>query len=269
MRILIITGHVLNRLWRQKLLIVTFGVALLIIGFVSSPLFMIKMATEAGQLSEAQQAAAGMFLLVTTLMGWFAGLVGLIIGVTVTRQDIRDATIFSLLAKPVARWEYLLGSYLGSVIYLLLVWVVLAAVYVGLVYVTEQPLGRIHGLVILGHAALSLLMLSLAFGLAQHFSAWIAALLGVVIYNGDAAVNALVSLLGLIRLRMPEWMSKALTFPLPATNCFDPLFESLAKIPLQPPPWGWGFLHIIDYSAVMVLLGWGLFRRQDVTSATE
>lgn len=269
MRILIIAGHVLNRLWRQRLLIVTLVVAFLIIGFVSSPLFVIKMATEAGQVSEVQQAAAVVFLFVTMLMGWFAALVGLVIGVSVTRQDIRDGTIFSLLAKPVARWEYLGGSYLGSVICLLLVWVVLAAVYVGLVYVTEQPLDRIHGLVILGRAALSLLMLSLAFGLVQYFSAWIATLLGVVIYNGDAAVDALVTLLDLMRLRMPEWMSKALMFPLPATNCFDPLFASLSKTQLQPPPWGWGFLHILDYSAVMVLLGWWLFRRQDVTSATE
>lgn len=268
-RTVIIAGHVLSRLWRQKLVLVTLVVALLIIGLMSSSLFMIKTATQLGQPSEAQQMAMGLFFFVTMLMGWFADLVGLVIGVTVTRQDIRDGTVFSLLAKPVARWEYLLGSYLGSVVYLLLVWLVLTGVYVGLVYVTEQPLGRMHGLVLLGHAALSLLMLSLAFGLAQRFSAWIAALLAVVIYNGDAAVNTLGSLVGLLGLGMPEWIHKALVFPLPATNCFDMLFESLMKTQLQSLPWGWGLLHIIDYSALMVLLGWWLFRRQDVTSATE
>jgi len=103
MRILVIAGTVLNRLSRNKLLIVTVLVAFLIIGLMSSSLVMVRVATEAGQMKEAQQEAAEIFFFVTLLMGWFANLVALVIGVNVTRQEIRDGTIFSVLAKPVAR----------------------------------------------------------------------------------------------------------------------------------------------------------------------
>jgi ABC-type transport system involved in multi-copper enzyme maturation permease subunit len=269
MTILILVGNVLNRLFRSKLLIITLVVAFLIIGLMSSSLVTVKMASAAGELKEAQQAAAGIFIFVTMLMGWFASLVGMVMGVTVTRQDVRDGTIFSVLAKPVARWQYLLGSYLASVIYLLLVWVILAVVYAGLVYLTEQPMGRIHGMVLIGHATLSLLMLSLAFGLAQRFSAWVAALLSLVIYNGDSVMNLITSLFVLMKLRIPEWLSRAMIFPFPATASLDALFESLVRTQLESSSFGWAFLHLLDYSALMLLVGWWLFRRQDLSSATE
>jgi ABC-type transport system involved in multi-copper enzyme maturation permease subunit len=227
------------------------------------------MATEMGQFKEAQQAAVGFFFFVTLLMRWFASLVGLVIGVTVTRQDLRDGTIFSVLAKPVARWEYLLAGYLGSLINLMMVWIVLAAVYVGLVYLTDQPLGTVHVMVLLGHATMSVLMLSLGFGLAQRFSAWVSAVLSVVIYNGDTVVGLITSLFTLMKVTVPKGGRQAMAFLFPATNSLDALFGSLAKTALEPVSLIWAFLHLVDYSVVMVLLGWWMFRRQDLISTTE
>jgi len=154
-------------------------------------------------------------------------------------------------------------------VYLLLVWVVLVVVYMGLVYLTEQPLGRLHGLVLLGHTTLSVLMLSLAICLAQRFSAWVAAVLSVVLYSSDSVVNLITSLLGLMKLKVPDGISRAMAFPFPATNRLDALFGGLLKAQLESPGLGWAFLHLVDYSAVMVVLAWWLFRRCDLSPATE
>jgi ABC-type transport system involved in multi-copper enzyme maturation permease subunit len=269
MATLLMVANVLNRLVRNKLLIVTLLVALLIIGLMSSSLLMVQMATEAGEVATAQTQAAVAFFGVIFLMGIFTNLVGLVTGATVTRQEIRDGTIFSVLAKPVTRWEYLLGSYLGGVSYLLLIWVMVAAIHVGLVYLMGQELSQPHVLSLLGRATLSLLLLSLAFCLAQRFSTWVAAVLSVVMFNGDQLVTLIANVFELMKLSFPDGARRALAFPFPATDSLDAVFESLLKTRLESPPVGWAFLHLVDYSAVMVLLAWWLFRRQDLSPTTE
>ncbi|MBZ5534647.1 MAG: ABC transporter permease [Acidobacteriia bacterium] len=269
MMVWLIAGIVLRRLLRSKLLGITLVIAILIFALLSSSLLMLRNARSAGDTEVANQLSANVILSALALMGFFACLVGLANGVTVIRREIREGTIFSVLSKPLTRAEYLLGSYIGSLVYLSFVWIIFGLLYLGLVYLTRQPMGKLLGLILLARWVYSVLMMSVAFFLALRFNAWIAVVLSVVVYNADSLYNIFPPLLRLVHVELPDWVKGTVLFLFPSTNSLDVLFESLLKARLNPAPVQWAFLSLIDYCAIMVLLAWVVFRRQELSPSTE
>lgn len=269
MIILAIFTNALKRLSRSKLLIVSVVASVLILALTSSSLIALNLARAAGNAEEVRQASVVLFIGVLSMMGFFASLVALFNGVTVTQQEIRDGTIFSVLSKPVTRAEYLLGSYFASVVYLLFVWAIFAAVCIGTMLLARQHLEKLHGIIILGRIALSVMMLSIAFCLAQRFGPWIAGVLAVFAYNGATFVSAALGIARLLKLSCPPWLAQTLAWPFPATASLDRLAASFLSSPLNAPQVGWTFLHLIDYSAVMVVIAWLLFRRMELCQPGE
>ena len=53
-------------------------------------------------------------------------------------QDIEDRTVYTILAKPVPRFEYLLGKLLGVLALLVISMVVMSALFVAVLYAREQ-----------------------------------------------------------------------------------------------------------------------------------
>ena len=167
------------------------------------------------------------------------------------------------------RAEYLLGNYLGSLVYLSLIWIIFSLAYLGLIILTGQPMSKLLGLILLSRWVFSVLIMSVAFFMAQRFNVWIAVVLTVLVYNADSLYGILPPLLRLAHVELPEWVKGSVLFLFPATNSLDVLFESLLKSRLNADPVHWAFLSLIDYCAVMVLLAWLLFRRQELSPTAE
>lgn len=203
------------------------------------------------------------------LMGIFGNLVALVTGVNVSRQEIKEGTIFGVLSKPVTRLQYLLGSYFGGLVSLLLTWLVLVSTYLLVIYLSGLHPSKADLLLLLGRITLSVLFFGLAFCLAQRFSAWIAAVLGVAIYEGDSVVGLLAMLLRRMRVPVTDRTERLMAFPFPATNGLDALSGAFIKSQLNAPQVGWVFLHLWDYVVVLILVAWWLFRRQDLCQASE
>jgi ABC-type transport system involved in multi-copper enzyme maturation permease subunit len=53
-------------------------------------------------------------------------------------QELESRTIFTILSKPVRRWEFLLGKYCGVALLLAIVLALSSAVFAGMLWVTEQ-----------------------------------------------------------------------------------------------------------------------------------
>lgn len=60
-----------------------------------------------------------------------------VLGVNLLNNELQKRTIFNLLSKPVARWHFLLGKYLGLLATLTFMMVLMAAVLLGLVWGLE------------------------------------------------------------------------------------------------------------------------------------
>lgn len=129
-------------------------------------------------------------------------------------REFERRTIYTLLAKPIARWEFILGKYLG---------VVLAGVFCLLLFMTIFIAGRL-----LTHAAVPWLI----FGQYVYLQALMVAVLAALAFllsmliNLDAAValTALIYLLGQV-----------------LTNALTMIYDSLSQL-------GRGFLLLLNYT---------------------
>lgn len=94
----------------------------------------------------------------TASISVFGIAVAVVIGATSLHRELEQKTIFPILARPIARWEYLLGKFLGT----MLVIAVFVATYSGVVLCLGAMLGGAPPLRVIGPAV----GLVAAFGIA-------------------------------------------------------------------------------------------------------
>lgn len=276
MEILIIALSVVKRLLRSKSLICVLLVNLIILALTSAPLIIaIEDIPNFGD-KAAKEAAKDWFYTVPGIISMFISLVGLLAGVSVIRNDIEAGTIFSVLSKPVKRWEYLLGNYLGASCYLLLTWGMVSSIYFSCIYILSLYLGAqqwsLHLVSMLARILLSLLIMSLGFCLAQRFTPLVAATTAVILYHGGALEEASSYLFHRLGVDIPYGVSQALAFPFPAINKLDPLFnlvKNASQTPSYPNDLTWLLLHLLDYSVILVLLASWWFSSQELSPSTD
>ena len=102
-------------------------------------------------------------------MSIFGLLMAIFIGITLVWKEIEKRTIFSILAKPVRRWEFILGKYAGLMLTIAInMGVMTAGFYAALLY-TKRTLD-LSDLVVLQAVYFIFLQLALVVGLALFFS---------------------------------------------------------------------------------------------------
>lgn len=94
----------------------------------------------------------------TAAISVFGIAVAVVIGATSLHRELEQKTIFPILARPIARWEYLLGKFLGT----MLVIAVFVATYGGLVLCLGAFLGGAAPLRVIG----GVVGLMVSFGIA-------------------------------------------------------------------------------------------------------
>jgi len=128
-RILAITANTFTELTRQKVFYVLLIFALLLIG---SSVFMARF-TFQQEFQILKDISLG-------AMSIFSSLLAIVATARLIPQDIDDRTVFTILAKPVPRFEYLLGKLFGVLLLLAISIVVMSALFVTVLYWREQTL---------------------------------------------------------------------------------------------------------------------------------
>ena len=126
-RIAAIAANTLTDLTRQKAFYVLLIFALLLIG---SSVFMARF-TFQQEFQILKDVSLG-------AMSIFSSLLAIVATARLIPQDIEDRTVYTILAKPVARFEYLLGKLLGALVLLAISIAVMSALFVALLYAREQ-----------------------------------------------------------------------------------------------------------------------------------
>jgi ABC-type Na+ efflux pump permease subunit len=124
---LAIAGNALTDLTRQKVFYFALIVAPLLI---ASSVFMARFSFQQ-EFQILKDVSLGVMSLLTSLLA-IAGTARLV------PQDIEDRTVYTILAKPVARFEYLLGKLLGVLLLLALGTLLLSALFFCILYLREQ-----------------------------------------------------------------------------------------------------------------------------------
>src|SRR3954469_3913853 len=75
-------------------------------------------------------------------MSIFSSLLAIVATARLIPQDIEDRTIYSILAKPVSRFEYLLGRLSGTLVLLGITMLAMSMLFVAVIYIREQTVLR-------------------------------------------------------------------------------------------------------------------------------
>jgi ABC-type Na+ efflux pump permease subunit len=126
-RVLAITVNTLTELTRLKVFYVLLVFALLLIG---SSMFMVQF-TFQQEFQILKDISLG-------AMSIFTSLLAIVATARLIPQDIEDRTVYTILAKPVPRFEYLLGKIAGVLLLLAISTFVMGAAFLLVLYVREQ-----------------------------------------------------------------------------------------------------------------------------------
>ena len=86
-------------------------------------------------------------------INFFGVLIAIFVGIGLVSKEIEKKTIYTIVSKPVARFEFLLGKYLGLSLTLLINTAIMTAGLLAVLYVQEVP---VHGVLF---KAISMIML--------------------------------------------------------------------------------------------------------------
>src|SRR6266699_2019001 len=126
-RIFAISINTLIELTRQKVFYVLLIFALVLIG---SSVFMARFSFQQ-EFQILKDVSLG-------AMSIFSSLLAIVATARLIPQDIEDRTVYTILAKPVPRFEYLLGKIAGVLLLLAISTLVMSAVFVLVLYMREQ-----------------------------------------------------------------------------------------------------------------------------------
>jgi ABC-type transport system involved in multi-copper enzyme maturation permease subunit len=193
----------------------------------------------------------------------FGALIAIFVGVGLVHREIALKTVYSMLAKPVHRHEFLLGKYLGLVLLLGIEVALMGGLFLSVLLLEGSPVAP--GL----PAAIALIFLELALltALALFFSSfttpYLAGMFTVALWiigHLLADVRAFGQQSGAEALRP---LTEALYWTLPNLDRLDLKGEAASGRAIGAARVGLAALYASLYSAALVLAAVLLFRRRD------
>src|SRR5215831_14557381 len=128
-RVIAIASNTFTGLTRQKVfyILLIFAIAL-----IASSIFLARFSFQQ-ELQILKDVSLG-------TMSIFSSLLAIVATAGLISQDVVDRTVYTILAKPVPRFEYLLGKFLGLLALLAVSLIVMGALFAIVLYAREQVL---------------------------------------------------------------------------------------------------------------------------------
>jgi len=134
-KIRLLAWNAFGSLVRDKLIVVICAAFACVVLFMMSPILMFK--SMASTASQQQTMVLGLVTLITSFVSGFGSMLAAWASAAAVANEIKSGTILAVMARPVQRWEFLLGKLLGVQI--------LMALYVVLMLVLTLVLTAIGG----------------------------------------------------------------------------------------------------------------------------
>jgi ABC-type transport system involved in multi-copper enzyme maturation permease subunit len=202
----------------------------------------------------------------------FGTLIAIFIGISLVYKELERRTVYVLLSKPVRRWEFILGKYLGL---LFTLFVNVSVMTVGLALI----LSRAGGTTLQNCArlvpAVYLIFLSLALvtAVALLFSAFstpaLSALFTLFVWIIGHFNADLVQFARLAKSGAAEFVSRVLYYALPNISNFtavdsrNVIQNAASYEPLRAGAVGWATVYAVLYCTILLAVTVAIFSRRD------
>lgn len=238
---------------RDRVLYLFLGFAVLLL--VSSKLF--------GMLTVGDEGKVIKDLGLTAIQ-LFSMLIAVMMSVLLISREIDSRTVFNILAKPVRRWQFLIGKYLGlltTVAVNLALMVLLLLLVVGL-HQREFD----SGLLLAG--AMTLLEMALLTAFATLFAVVTKPILGSVMTLSVFVVGHLSEDIWLLTKHLEAAVTRplitALYYLLPNLERFNIKTEVVHGLDIPGAALGWAVVYGLAYTALVLVLACLRFARRDL-----
>lgn len=233
---------------------------LYVIVFFAVTLMLLSLVLGGASLAQSKRVVLDVGLMALNV---FTNISAVVVGVTTIYNELERKTIYNLLSKPVTRWTYYIGKYLG----LLLTVAVLMALMVVALVVTLLVNGAAPTLSLVGALWLLFVQSALIAAFASFFSSFSTPYLSGFMTAGIALIGTMVDdLEGLTETFESEAAARALNAVvsvLPELDLFVVSRALVYEIPVPVSFVGAVTLYGMMYSCVLLALGGYIFSRRD------
>jgi ABC-type transport system involved in multi-copper enzyme maturation permease subunit len=198
-----------------------------------------------------------------TFINLIVVLVAIFSGVNLLYVEIQRKTIYTIVTKPVPRWSFILGKYLGLVLTLAAVQALISLVLVALFLIRGDPIGAIH----LQSLALILAEGSLVAALATLFSSFSTPFLSALFTFGIFLLGRLREALYIYAEKFHAdalgGLIKGLGVVIPDLTLHRYDHQLAYLVPMHWDYMGYTLLYTAAYIMVTVILSCVIFSRRD------
>lgn len=200
-----------------------------------------------------------------TTIWFFAVIIAIYVGAGLIYKEIDKKTIYTVLSKPVEKYEFLLGKYVGLLLMLLVNVAVMGGIFLGYHWVMIAPPRPALA------AAVFLIYLEVAFitGIAIMFGALASPILSAVftfcMFLAGHFADAYMLLTERAKhLGQPvlEWFFWLLYWVMPNLTFFDRKNEAVHSLPIPAKDVVLAVAYCIVYSAILLWVSMGVFKRR-------
>jgi ABC-type transport system involved in multi-copper enzyme maturation permease subunit len=260
MKVWTLAASTLESFLHNRLLIVLLLVGVGIVLIMLAPLLAVKATITAENKGMVESMVLESISQVVSFMSGLGSLLAAWAATGSLTSEMKSGTVLAVMARPVKRWEFLLGKYFG----VLLMMSAYAVMMIGVAYLLAWLGGQ--------HIQASPLVLFVYPMVRYSIYAAIALLcateLGPVMTMAAVMVIAIVN--GIVSPGSPDWKPKlmwlktGLYYLLPSMNLLsEGRFLSLKQAALKPTSWvehGTSLLYGLDYALVVLLLAMWSFQ---------
>jgi ABC-type transport system involved in multi-copper enzyme maturation permease subunit len=193
----------------------------------------------------------------------FGALMAILIGTGLVYKEIDKRTIYTLLSKPIQRYQFLLGKYLGLLLTLFVMLALMAVIFLVLILLHRYPVEGSFFIAIL----FIFLELCLITAVAMLFSCFSTPILSTLFSLSFYLIGHLSWGLEALLEKIPQGGVKTLarilyTF-LPDLENFNFKTEVVHHLPIPPNIFLYSSLYGLFYTVFILVLAMMVFRRRD------
>ncbi len=192
----------------------------------------------------------------------FGVLTSVFVGVSLVFKEIDKRTVYTLLANPVRRWQFVVGKFAGLALVLLMNVVLMSAALVALLLARGDTVLRLVPAIVLIYVEL-LLVTAFAF-LFSSFANPILSAIGTV---ATYVVGHLSWSFELLKDRVPEGAPRVLCdvlhAALPNLDRLDVKARVVHDLAVPGPFLGWAALYGVSYALAVLVVACVVFERRD------
>lgn len=193
----------------------------------------------------------------------FGVLISVFVGIGLVSREIQRRTIYTVVTKPVYRYQFLLGKYLGLLLTICCNIALMTMIFLAVLFWK----GGVLDLSVLPAILMIFLELVLVTGFALLFSSFSTPILSAVftlsLYITGHLSGGLLLLKEHVKSEFSRWLCDALYYLLPNLELFNLKHQAVHGLPLREGQLLLALIYGLLYAAAVFVLTVAIFRRRD------